>query len=70
MNRYKISSLTFSLIFMCLLNSSLLGIIFPYILHESKTSFYISLGISFLVGLVFIFIYLKIFNFLTDKDIF
>ncbi len=70
MNRYKISSLTFSLIFMCLLNSSLLGIIFPYILHESKTSFYISLGISFLVGLVFIFIYLKIFNFLPDKDIF
>lgn len=70
MNRYKISSLTFSLIFMCLLNSSLLGIIFPYILHESKTSFYISLGISFLVGLAFIFIYLKIFNFLPDKDIF
>lgn len=70
MNKYKISSLTFSLIFMCMLNSSLLGIIFPYILYESKTSFYISLGISFLVGLIFIFIYLKIFNFLPDKDIF
>lgn len=70
MNRYKISSLTFSLIFMCMLNSSLLGILFPYLLHESKTSFYISLGISYIVGLVLIFIYLKIFNFLPDKDIF
>ncbi len=70
MNRYKISSLTFSLIFMCMLNSSLLGIIFPYILHESKTSFYLSLGISFIIGLFLIFIYLKIFNFLPDKDIF
>ncbi len=70
MNRYKISSLTFSLIFMCMLNSSLLGIIFPYILHESKTSFYISLGISFVVGLFLIFIYLRIFNFMPDKDIF
>lgn len=70
MNKYKISSLTFSLIFMCMLNSSLLGIIFPYILHTSKTSFYISLGISFIVGLILIFIYLKIFNFMPDKDIF
>lgn len=70
MNNYKISSLTFSIIFMCLLNSSLLGIVFPYVLHESSTSFYISFGISFLVGFALIFVYLKIFNFLPDKDIF
>jgi len=70
MNKYKLSSLTFSLIFMCMLNSSLLGIIFPYLLHEAKTSFYLTLGISFIIGLILIFIYLKIFNFLPDKDIF
>ena len=70
MNKYKISCLTFSLIFMCLLNSSLLGIVFPYVLHESKTSFYISIGISYLIGLALIFIFLRIFNFLPDKDIF
>lgn len=70
MNNYKISCLTFSIIFMCLLNSLLLGIVFPFVLHESKTSFYVSFGISFLIGLAFIFIFLKIFNFLPDKDIF
>lgn len=70
MNNYKISCLTFSLIFMCLLNSLLLGIVFPYVLHESKTSFYLAFGISFLVGFVFIFIFLRLFNFLPDKDIF
>lgn len=70
MNKYKISSLTFSIIFMCLLNSSLLGIVFPYVLHESNTSFYISFGISFLIGFIFIFIFLSIFNFMPDKDIF
>lgn len=70
MNNYKISCLTFALIFMCLLNSLLLGIVFPFVLHESKTSFYLSFGISFLIGFVFIFIFLRIFNFLPDKDIF
>ena len=70
MNNYKVSCLTFSFIFMCLLNSLLLGIVFPFVLHESKTSFYISFGISFLVGLGFIFVFLRIFNFLPDKDIF
>ncbi len=70
MNRYKLSNLTFSLIFMCLLNSSLLGIIFPYVLWEVKTSVFISLGISYLLGLVLIWIFLRIFNFLPDKGIF
>jgi len=70
MHRYKISSLSFSLIFICLLSSSLLGIVFPYILHESNTSFYISLGISYLMGLILIFIFLKIFNFKPEMNIF
>lgn len=70
MSKFKISNLSFSLMFICLLNSTLLGIIFPYVIHEANTSVCISLGISYFIGLILIFVFLKIFNFLPDKNIF
>ena len=69
MNNYKISSLTLAFIVICLINSTLLGIIFPYLINEAKTSLQFCLGLGFLIGLFLIFIYLKVFSFMPDKNI-
>jgi len=70
MNKFKISNLSFCFIYLVLLNSTLLGMLFPYVLYEANTSVFISLLISYVIGLIPLFIYFKIFNFLPDKNIF
>ena len=66
MNKYKISSLSFAFIVICLINSNLLGTVIPYLIREVKTSVIFSLLISFFLGFIYIFIFLKIFNFLPN----
>ncbi len=70
MNKYKISSLTFSIIVAILINSTLLGLLIPFLINKLKTSFLFSLLISFLLGFVIIFLFLKIFDFEPSKTIF
>ncbi len=70
MRKYSISNLSFSFILIAILHSSLLGILLPYMLHEAKTSVFMSLVYSFFIGLGVIFIYFKIFDFEPDKNIF
>lgn len=70
MNKYRLNSITLSIMFVLLINSSLLGILIPYLLTETKTSLIISLGISFILGFIILFIFFKVFNYLPDKNIF
>lgn len=69
MNNYRISSLSLGFIVICLIDSTLLGIAFPYIIRESTTSFVFSLIISFIIGLLYMFVFIKIFDFMPEKNI-
>ena len=69
MNNYKISSLSFAFMVICLIDSNLLGMVFPYLIREAKTSVLFSLIISFLLGFVFIFVFIQAFNFLPEKNL-
>lgn len=69
MNNYKISSLSFAFIVICLINSTLLGIVFPYLIKETKTSFFFSLLLSFIIGFIFIYLFLKMFNLMPEKNL-
>lgn len=70
MNNYKISSLSFTLMFICIINALLPGILFPYMIYEAKTSLFISILISYFLGLLIIYFFFKVFNFLPDESIF
>ena len=70
MNKYKLNSITFSIMFILLINSTLLGILIPYLITKTKTSIIISLGISFILGFILLFIFFKLFNYLPDKNLF
>lgn len=70
MRKYTLSNLSFSFILIAIFHSSLLGLLFPYMLHEAKTSVFMSLVYSFFIGLILLFIYFKIFDFEPDKNIF
>ncbi len=69
MNNYKISNLSFSFIVLCLINSSLLGMVFPYLVRTSNNSILYSLGISFILGFIILFVFLKLFNYEPDKTL-
>lgn len=66
MNNNKINTFSFSFILICLFNSSLLGILFPYIINNSNNSILYNIIIIFFTGLIYLFIYYKIFSFLPD----
>lgn len=70
MRKYSLSNISFSFILIAILHSSLLGILLPFMLHEAKTSVFMSLVYSFFIGLIVLFIYFKIFEFEPDKNIF
>ncbi len=70
MSKYKLSNLSFSFIVICLMNSTLLGILFPFMINNSKTSVFMSLVYSYFIGLLILILFLKIFKFLPDLDIF
>lgn len=70
MNKYKISSLSFTFMFICLINALLPGTIFTYLIENTKTSLFFSIIISYIIGLILIYLFLKIFNTLPDKTIF
>lgn len=70
MRKYSLSNLSFSFIIIAILHSSLLGILLPFMLHEAKTSVFMSLVYSFFIGLGVLFVYFKIFDFEPDKSIF
>ncbi len=70
MNKYKLSNLSISLIMISLMNSTLLGILIPFIIKTGYTNIFGSLILSFFVGIGLLFLFIKIFNFLPDKDIF
>ena len=62
MNNYKINSLSFAFIVICLINSNLLGMVIPYLIRKVKTSVVLTFLISFILGLIYIYIFLKLFN--------
>ena len=52
MRKYSLSNISFSFILIAILHSSLLGILLPFMLHEAKTSVFMSLVYSFFIGLI------------------
>ena len=64
-----VSKTSFCFICVSLFCSSFLGMGFPYIIKHSGTSWFLSLLIGFVVSLVLLFIYFKIFNLLPEKNI-
>ncbi len=70
MKKYKLSSLTFSIIVAILINSTLLGLLVPFLIEKLKTSILLSLVISFLIGFLLIMLFFKIFDFEPNKTIF
>ena len=62
MSKYKLSNLSFSFIVICLMNSTLLGILFPFMINNSKTSVFMSLVYSYFIGLLILILFLKIFK--------
>ena len=70
MNNYKISSLSFTLMFICIINALLPGTLFPYMIYEAKTSLFISILISYFLGLLIIYFFFKVFNYLPNESIF
>ena len=69
-NDYKISSLSFTLMFICIINALLPGTLFPYMIYEAKTSVFISILINYFIGLVMILLFIKLFNYLPSESIF
>lgn len=69
MNNYKISALTFSFIIICLIDTNLLSTIFPFLISKTKYSFIYSLILVFIIGLLFLLLFLKVFSTLPDKNI-
>ena len=70
MTNYKLSSLSFTFIFICIINAMLPGTLIPYMLVTAKTSIFISMFIGFLLGLLIIFLFFKIFDFLPEYSLF
>lgn len=70
MNNYKLSSLSFTFMFICIINALLPGTLIPFMINESKSSIFISILISYLLGYVIIYLFLKVFNFLPKETIF
>ncbi len=70
MNKFKLSNLSFSLIVISLINSTILGIIIPFMINNAKTSVFMSLVYGYFIGIFILFLFLKIFNFLPSKNIF
>ncbi len=70
MTNYKLSSLSFTFIFICIINAMLPGTLIPYMLITAKTSVFISIFIGFLLGLLIIFLFFKIFDFLPEYSLF
>ena len=69
MNNYKISALSFSFIVICLLETNLLGTIFPFIIENTRYSFIYCLVLSFIIGLILLLLFLKVFSCLPSKNI-
>lgn len=67
--KYKLNNVTFSIMFGILINSTLLGILTPFLINNTKSSVLISLFISFILGFIFLLLFFKIFNYLPDKNI-
>ena len=70
MTNYKLSSLSFTFIFICIINAMLPGTLIPYMLVTAKTSVFISIFIGFLLGFLIIFLFFKIFDFLPEYSLF
>ena len=66
----KINNYTLSFIIICLINSNLLGIIFPYIINNSYYSFIYTLLLSFIISIILILLFYKLLNTLPSKNIF
>lgn len=70
MTNYKLSSLSFTFIFICIINAMLPGTLIPYMLSTSKTSIFISLLVGFILGLLIIYLFFKIFDYLPNYSLF
>ncbi len=70
MTKLKLSNLSFCLIVSSLMNSLLLGILYPFLIKTSKTSLFTALVFSYFIGLLILFLYSKIFNYLPSFGLF
>ena len=67
---YRITSLSFTFIFICIINAMLPGSLIPYMIMNANTSLFICILISFILGLVVIHFFFKVFDYLPEYSLY